>query len=96
MSKRRPQQDEKERFSEEQIVKALQEHEVGDKSIAALSRQLGIAQVTFYKWKQKYGGLSVSEAKRLKELESENRRLKRMVADLMLEKEAIEDVLKKL
>jgi putative transposase len=62
----------------------------------ALCRELGIAQATFHKWKQKYSGLSVNDAKRLKELENENSRLKRMVADLMLEKEAIEDVLKKL
>jgi putative transposase len=77
-------------------VRALQEQESGQKTIVALCRELGIAQATFHKWKQKYGGLSVSDAKRLKELESKNSRLKRMVADLMLEKEAIEDVLKKL
>jgi putative transposase len=86
----------KSRYSEEQIVRALQEQESGQKTIVALCRELGIAQATFHKWKQKYGGLSVSDAKRLKELESENSRLKHMVADLMLEKEAIEDVLKKL
>ncbi len=77
-------------------MRALQEQESGQKTIVALCRELGIAQATFHKWKQKYGGLSVSDAKRLKELESKNSRLKRMVADLMLEKEAIEDVLKKL
>lgn len=86
----------KSRYSEEQIVRALQEQESGQKTIVALCRELGIAQATFHKWKQKYGGLSVSDARRLKELESENARLKRMVADLMLEKDAIEDVLKKL
>jgi putative transposase len=86
----------KSRFSEEQIVKALQEHEVGGKTIASISRELGIAQATFHKWKVKYGGLNVNEAKRLKELETENSRLKRMVADLMLENEAVKDVLKKL
>jgi putative transposase len=86
----------KSRFSEEQIVKALQEHEIGGKTIVAISRELGIAQATFHKWKQKYGGLNVNEAKRLKELETENSRLKRMVADLMLENEAVKDVLKKL
>lgn len=86
----------KSRFSEEQIVKALQEHEVGGKSIAAISRELGIAANTFHKWKVKYGGLNVNEARRLKELEAENSRLKRMVADLMLENEAVKDVLKKL
>ena len=86
----------KSRYSEEQIVRALQEQESGQKTIVLLCREFGIAQATFHKWKQKYGGLSVSDAKRLKELESENSRLKHMVADLMLEKEAIEDVLKKL
>jgi putative transposase len=79
----------KSRYSEEQIVRALQEQESGQKTIVVLCREVGIAQATFHKWKQKYGGLSVSEAKRLKELESENARLKRMVADLMLEKDAI-------
>jgi putative transposase len=70
------------RFSEEQIVKALQEQESGGKTIAAISRELGISQNTFHKWKQKYGGLNVNEARRLRELETENSRLKRMVADL--------------
>jgi len=79
----------KSRYSEEQIVRALQEQESGQKTIVVLCREVGIAQATFHKWKQKYGGLSVSEAKRLKELDSENARLKRMVADLMLEKDAI-------
>jgi putative transposase len=83
----------KSRFSEEQTVKALQEHEVGGKTIAAISRELGISVNTFHKWKVKYGGLNVNEARRLKELESENSRLKRMVADLMLENEAVKDVL---
>ena len=86
----------KSRFSEEQIVKALQEHEVGGKTIVSISRDLGISVNTFHKWKVKYGGLSVNEARRLKELETENSRLKRMVADLMLENEAVKDVLKKL
>jgi putative transposase len=86
----------KSRFSEEQIVKALQEHEVCGKRIAAISRELGIAANTFHKWKVKYGGLNVNEARRLKELETENNRLKRMVADLMLENEAVKDFLKKL
>ncbi len=86
----------KSRFSEEQIIKALQEHEVGGKTVVAVSRELGISQATFHKWKQKYGGMNVNEARRLRELESENSRLKRMVADLMLENEAVKDVLKKL
>jgi putative transposase len=86
----------KSRFSEEQIIRALQEHEVGGKTVVAVSRELGISQATFHKWKQKYGGMNVNEARRLRELESENGRLKRMVADLMLENEAVKDVLKKL
>lgn len=86
----------KSRFSEEQIIKALQEHEVGGKTIVVISRELGISQATFHKWKLKYGGLNVNEARRLKALETENNRLKRMVADLMLENEAVKDVLKKL
>lgn len=86
----------KSRFSEEQIVRALQEQESGQKTIAVLCRELGIAAATFHKWKQKYGGLEVSEARRLRELESENGKLKRMVANLMLENEAVKEVLKKL
>ena len=68
---------------------------MGGKTIVAISRELGIAQAMFHKWKLKYGGLNVNEARRLKELETENSRLKRMVADLMLENEAVKDVLKK-
>ncbi len=86
----------KSRFTEEQIVRALQTQESGQKTIALITRELGIAQSTFHKWKLKYGGLNINEAKRLRELESENSRLKRMVADLMLENEAVKDVLKKL
>jgi len=86
----------KSRFTEEQIVKALQQQEAGQKTIATVSRELGIAQSTFHKWKLKYGGLNVKEARRLKELETENNKLKRIVADLMLENEAVKDVLKKL
>lgn len=86
----------KSRFSEEQIVRALQEQESGQKTIVVLCRELGIAVATFHKWKQKYGGLEVSEARRLRELESENGKLKRMVANLMLENEAVKEVLKKL
>jgi putative transposase len=86
----------KSRFSEEQIVRALQEQASGSKTIVGLCRELGISQATFHKWKLKYSGLNVNEARRLKELETENSKLKRMVADLMLENEAVKDVLKKL
>lgn len=86
----------KNRFTEEQIVRALKEVESGSKRTTDQCRELGITASTWYSWKHKYGGLEVNEAKRLRELESENGRLKRMVANLMLENEAVKDVLKKL
>jgi putative transposase len=86
----------KSRFSEEQIVRALQEQEAGKKTIAVLCRELGIAQATFHVWKKKYGGLQVNEARRLRALEAENGKLKKMLAELMLENQAVKDVLKKL
>lgn len=82
------------RNSAETIVAALKEHE-GGASAAEICRRLGIAENTFYRWKSKYGGLELSEAKRLKELEEENGRLKRMVADLLLRTDALEAVLAK-
>jgi putative transposase len=84
------------RFTEEQIVRALKEVETGGKTAVAQQRELGISNATWYIWKRKYGGLEVNEAKRLKELEQENNKLKRMVANLMLENEAVKEVLKKL
>lgn len=84
------------RFTEEQIVKALREVETGGKKAAEQQRELRISAATWYIWKRKYGGLEVNEAKRLKELELENNKLKRMVANLMLENEAVKEVLKKL
>lgn len=84
------------RFSEEQIIRALKEVEAGEKKVADQCRDLGITSATYYKWKQKYGGLEVNEARRLRELETENGKLKRMVADLMLENNAVKEVLKKL
>jgi putative transposase len=71
----------KTRFSEEQIIAVLKEAEAGIK-VQDLCRKHGISDVTFYKWRSKYGGLEVSEARRLKQLEEENRRLKHLVADL--------------
>jgi len=86
----------KSRFTEEQIITILKEVESGRKTVVAASREYGASEASIYKWKTKYGGLEVNEAKRLRELEQENSKLKRMVANLMLEKEAIEEALKKL
>jgi len=71
------------RYTEEQIIRALKEVEAGAKT-DEVCRRLGVTQTTFYRWKSKYGGMDVSEARRLKQLEDENRRLKQMVADLSL------------
>lgn len=84
----------KSRFSESQIVKILQEAEAGI-PVEELSRQQGFSKATFYKWKAKYGGMSVSEVKRMKELEEENRRLKEMYANLSLEHEILKDIIEK-
>jgi putative transposase len=82
------------RFSEEQIIGVLREHEAGVKT-EEVCRRHGISSTTFYKWKAKYGGLEVSEARRLKSLEDENRRLKRLLAESMLDNAALKDVLGK-
>jgi putative transposase len=82
------------RFTEEQIIAALKEHEAGT-SAKELCRRLGIATETLYNWKRKYGGLQVSDARRLRQLEEENSRLKRLVADLSLDNRALKDVLAK-
>ena len=82
----------KTKFSESQIVAILQEGEAGF-PVAQILRKYGISQATYYNWKSKYGGASVAELKRLKELEVENAKLKRMYADLALENAAIKDVL---
>lgn len=72
------------RFSEEQIIAILKEHEAGAKTVD-ICRRHGISDATFYKWKAKYGGMEVSEAKRLKALEDENTRLKKLLAEAMLD-----------
>ena len=80
-------------FSETQIISVLARHERGEKT-RELCRELGISEATFYAWKAKYGGLSVSELKRIKELETENARLKRMYADLSLVHEALKEAVR--
>ncbi len=82
------------RFSETWILKILNEHEAG-RETKDLCRENGISRATFYNWKKKYGGMDASQLKRLKELEEENRRLKRMYADLSLDNELLKDVLEK-
>lgn len=82
------------RFTEEQIIGVLKEHELGAKT-ADLCRKHGISEATFYNWKSKFGGLDVSEAKRLKQLEGENARLKKLLADSMLDNAALKDLLSK-
>lgn len=82
------------RFTEEQIIGILKQAQAGMK-IVDLCRIHGISDATFYNWRTKYGGMEVSEAKRLKQLEEENRKLKQMLADTMLENKAIKDVLSK-
>ncbi len=80
------------RFTEEQIIQFLKEHEAGV-SVGDLTRQHGFAENTFYRWKSKYGGMEVSEARRLRELEAENAKLKRLLAEEMLEKTALKEAL---
>jgi putative transposase len=82
------------RFTEEQIIGVLKQAEAGMKT-AEICRQHGISNATYYKWKAKYGGLQVSEARRLRQLEDENRRLKHIVADLTLDNQALKTVLAK-
>jgi putative transposase len=82
------------RFTEEQIIGILQQAEAGAKA-TDLCRQHGMGEATFYKWKAKYGGLQVSDAQKLKRLEEENAKLKRVVADLTLDNVALKDLLGK-
>jgi len=81
----------KSRFSEEQIIRILKEQEAGQRT-CDVCRQHGIAESTFYKWKAKFGGMEVSEAKRLRSLEDENRRLKTLLADAHLDIAMLKDV----
>jgi putative transposase len=82
------------RFSEEQIISILKEAEAGGK-VTELCRRHGISDATFYTWRSKYGGLEISEMRRLRQLEEENRRLKSIVADQALDIRALKDVLAK-
>jgi putative transposase len=82
------------RFTEEQIIAVLKEQEAGV-PVAELCRRHGMSDATFYNWKAKYGGLEVSEAKRMRSLESENAKLKRLLADAMLDNAALKDLLAK-
>jgi putative transposase len=84
----------KKRITEEQIIRILKEHE-GCKKAADIIREHSISEQTFYRWKSKFGGMDVNEAKRLKQLEEENRRLKEMVADLSLDNKILKDVIAK-
>lgn len=84
----------KSRFTTEQIVAVLHEHEAGAKA-AELCRRHGITEQTLYRWKKKFGGMQVSEARRLKQLEEENRQLKRIVADQALNLVVVKDLLGK-
>ena len=82
------------RFTEEQIIAILREQEAGV-AVAERCRKHGVSSPTFYKWKAKFGGMNVSDARRLKALEEENGRLKRMLADAMLDNVALKDLLGK-
>lgn len=82
------------RFSDEQIIGILKEHQAG-LSAVELCRKYGVSDATFYKWRSKYGGMEVAEAKRLKALEDENGRLKRLLADAMLDVSTLKEMLAK-
>jgi len=84
----------KSRYTEEQVIGAVKQMEAGRKA-KELARDLGVSEATLYAWKSKYGGLEVSEARRLRDLEQENARLKKLVADLSLDKDALQTVIRK-
>ena len=79
------------RYTEEQIAFAISQFESGT-SIAEITRKMGIAEQTFYRWKKKYAGMGVAEVRKLKSLEEENKKLKQLVADLALDKKMLQDV----
>ena len=84
----------KTRYTEEQIAFALKQAETGTR-VEEVCRKMGISEATFYNWKKKFGGMSVTKLRRLRQLEEENQRLKRLVADLSLDKEMLQEVIKK-
>lgn len=84
------------RFTPDQIVRLLRKHDNKEKTVEQLCRDAGISNATFYAWKKKYGGMSVSEAKRLRDLERENARLKKLLAERSLELDVLQDALKKI
>lgn len=84
----------KSKFTESQIAFALKQSETGTR-VDEICRKMGISQATFFNWKKKYGGLGVSELRRLRQLEEENNQLKKLVADLSLDKQMLQDVIKK-
>ncbi len=84
----------KTRYTEEQIAFALKQAETGTR-VEEVCRKMGISEATFYNWKKKFGGMGVAELRRLRQLEDENQRLKKLVADLSLDKEMLQEVIKK-
>ena len=84
----------KSRFTDEQIAYALQQAEYGT-PVTEVIRKMGVSEQTFYRWKKRYSGMTSSEVRRLKQLEEENRRLKRLIADLSLDKAMLQDVISK-
>ena len=83
------------RFTEDQIIGVLKEHEAGAKTAGSGARKHGVSEATLYNWKAKYGGMDVSEAKRLKQLEDENAKLKKLLAEQMLDAAALRELLSK-
>lgn len=84
----------KKRFTEQQIIKVLKQVE-GGRSVQEVCREFGVSPGTYYNWKSKYGGMEASDIKRLKDLETENKRLKQMYANISLENEALKDIIEK-
>jgi putative transposase len=82
-------------YTAEQIIKVLEQADRGEQTVGAVCSAHGVAEATFYRWRKLYGGMSVAEAQRLKELEKENSRLKRLLAERMLEVDALKEVLAK-